>query len=253
MKLRVGKIEELPEELRAKATPIKNGEEIIGYEVDASGLFAKNSELLGEVKKYKDIAKKIEGLDVEAAKKALTDLAGLEQRRSELDGEIQKALQSASTQHQTELKVREEALASVTGQLDSVLINQTLYDPIVKAKGIPEFVLPAAQKHVKVFVEKGQRVAKIVDENGNPRIDAKSGKFYTPEQLVTDLKADKVYGRAFESSAGSGSGATGDGGGGTGAGGGAFRITSAQARDTRFYQETRAAAEKAGQTVEVVD
>jgi hypothetical protein len=253
MKLRVTKLDELPEDLRSKATVLKDGETIIGYEVDAAGLLAKNSELLGEVKQYKEIANKVKGLDVEAARKAITEMATLDQRKAELDGEIQKALLQAKSAHDTEMEKLRGELNTVTSQLDGSLVKETLYGPITAAKGVADFIMPRASQSVKVFVENGKRVAKIVDEKGNPRVDVKTGQPYTADQLIEELKADKVFSRAFESGAGSGSGAAGQSGqGGQGGGSGAFRLTQAQARDTATYQRVRAEAEKAGQSVEII-
>jgi hypothetical protein len=72
MKIKFKTLEEIDEQFRDKA--VKDGEEFV---VDVTGILAKNAELLTENKKYKTTADKIKDLDVEAARKALKEIATL--------------------------------------------------------------------------------------------------------------------------------------------------------------------------------
>ena len=73
---------------------------------------------------------------------------------------------------------------------------------IAAAKGVPELLPPHVQKHVKV--DENYNV-QVVDAKGDPRVNGK-GEPLSISDLIAEMKATEVYGRAFEGSGQSGSG-----------------------------------------------
>lgn len=153
-------------------------------------------------------AKQYEGLGLTAEE--IAELVE-EKKRAEEDkaknaGEWDKLKNQLNDQHQTELKQRDQSVASMKTTLEKYLINAQAVSAIAAEKGIPELLLPHVQRFTRVVEQDGEYAVQIVDAKGDPRINAK-GEPLTISDLIQEMKSDvKVYGRAFEGSGQSGGG-----------------------------------------------
>jgi hypothetical protein len=90
---------------------------------------------------------------------------------------------------------------------------------IADHKGKQKFLLPLIEKHARIEeVEEGDKIkveVRVYDESGQMRVDGKTGKPLTVEQLVAEWAADDEYSDAFQGTGASGSGTPAEGGSGT--------------------------------------
>jgi hypothetical protein len=117
---------------------------------------------------------------------------------------------------QSELKTREDRIATLQGALEKSLIEAHATAAIAAAKGVPELLLPHVMRQVKIVEENGNFVVRVLDAQGQPRIANVKGDPFTITNLVDEMKNNSIYGRAFEASGAGGSGATKTEGGKTG-------------------------------------
>ena len=122
-----------------------------------------------------------------------------------------------------------QELAAVTGKvadkdkaLSKYLVDASATAAIAAAKGVPELLLPHVRASVKVIEENGDYAVRIIDANGNPRVNGK-GEFLSINDLVGEMRGSEIFGRAFE-----GSGATGGGSSSTQSKGSPKSVTRAE-------------------------
>jgi hypothetical protein len=144
-----------------------------------------------------------------------------ETREKQLKEQLAADLSKRETHFQTELKTREDRIGKLQSSLEKSLIEAQATAAIASAKGSPELLLPHVMRSVKVIEENGEFVARVLDAAGQPRIANVKGDPFTIANLVEEMKANAVFGRAFEASGAGGSGA----GQGGGSGGGAKTIS----------------------------
>ncbi len=106
---------------------------------------------------------------------------------------------------QTQLGVKDGELAGMNKTLVKHLITSQAVTAIAANKGAPELLLPIISAQTKVIKDGDEYVVRVVDQAGDPRGNT-SGGFMSVEDLVKELKASAVYGRAFESEGQSGTG-----------------------------------------------
>lgn len=107
--------------------------------------------------------------------------------------------------HNTALQAKDGELSTMHGTLVKYLVESEAVRAIAEHKGVPEFLLPQIKQRTKVVKDGDTFHVRVVDDSGDPRGNA-SGGFMSIGDLVKELKADKTFGRAFESDANSGSG-----------------------------------------------
>jgi hypothetical protein len=168
--------------------------------------------------------KVFEGIDAEEAKrlKAEAEQAAADRlkskgdwdtREQQLKERLQTDLKTRETHFQTELQTREERIGKLQASLEKSLIEAQATAAIAAAKGVPELLMPHVMRLVKVVEENGEFVARVLDAQGQPRIANVKGDPFTVANLVEEMKANAVYGRAFDASTAGGSGAGQSGGG----------------------------------------
>jgi hypothetical protein len=96
-------------------------------------------------------------------------------------------------------------LGTMNKTLQKYLVATAAVTAISTHKGVPELLLPHITAKTKVIKEGEDYVVRVVDDTGDPRGNA-SGGFMSIEDLVKEMKASPVFGRAFESEQKSGSG-----------------------------------------------
>ena len=134
------------------------------------------------------------------------------QTDAERKGEWDKLRAQMNEKHQTELRNKDETIGQMRKRLEAELVDAKATAAIASAKGVPDLLLPIVQRHVKV--DDSFNVV-VVDGKGDPRVNAK-GEPLTISDLVSEMRASDIYGRAFDGSGQSGSGmppSNGNGGG----------------------------------------
>ncbi len=106
---------------------------------------------------------------------------------------------------QTQLASKDGEIAGMSKTLVKHLITSQAVSAIAANKGAPELLLPLISSNTKVIREGDEYVVRVVDAAGDPRGNS-SGGFMTVEDLVKEMKASPVYGRAFESESQQGTG-----------------------------------------------
>lgn len=107
--------------------------------------------------------------------------------------------------HRQALEAKDGELGTMHNTLVKYLVENEAVRAIAEHKGVPEFLLPHIKAKTKVVKDGDQFTVRVVDEAGDPRGNA-AGGFMTVSDLVKEMRADKVFGRAFESTAEPGSG-----------------------------------------------
>lgn len=105
----------------------------------------------------------------------------------------------------SEIASRDTALTQYKEKIASESVNAQLQGEIAKAKGVSELLTPVLKSRVRsslgddgnVKVEVLTKTGEVLYKDGNPA---------TIADLINDVKADAVYGRAFEATGASGSG-----------------------------------------------
>lgn len=116
------------------------------------------------------------------------------------------------------IRASEDALRQ---KYKSRILDAEAVSAIAAAKGVPDLLMPIVQRFTKVDDNDN---AVVVDAKGDPRVNGK-GEPLTISDLVLELRASEIYGRAFDASGHSGSG-TPPSSGKTGGPGG--RVTKAE-------------------------
>jgi hypothetical protein len=171
--------------------------------------------------------KGFEGIDPEEARRLKTEAEKIESeklkqkgdwetREKQLKDQLAAELAKRDQHFQSELKTREDRIATLQGALEKSLIEAHATAAIAAAKGVPELLLPHVMRQVKIVEENGNFAVRVLDAQGQPRIANVKGDPFTITNLVDEMKNNSIYGRAFEASGAGGSGATKTEGGKTG-------------------------------------
>lgn len=184
--------------------------------VDVTGIVKSRDDVL---KEKKALEAKYAGVDIDTYNKLVTDQAAADKAKLEGKGQWEVLQQQLVEKHQKELDAGKARAAHLQSALEARLVDAEATRAIAAAKGVPELLLPHVKAHIKVFEEDGEFVAKVVDAKGSPRIGDTKGTPMTISQLVDEMKATEVFGRAFEASGAGGSGASSNGNSGGGAAG----------------------------------
>ena len=169
------------------------------------------------------------------------------QRKAEEDralkgGEFDKLKAQMNEQHKAELAKKDSAVVAMRAQLERHLVDAQATTAITDLKGVPTLLLPHVKAAVKVVEDGDNFAVRVVDANGNPRVNGK-GDFLSIRDLVDEMRQNEVFGRAFEPTGATGSGAGGSGGAGVGG------KTMTRSHFETLRPQERAATIKAGTKV----
>lgn len=159
---------------------------------------ADTPEALQELLAQKD--KLLEGKDTEKVVQQVRDAAARE-------------LTKAQEQFKTQLAEKDGRITLVSAAMEREMIDSAATAEIVKQKGIPELLLPVVRRQIKVVEEDGRFVRRIVDDEGDTKVNGK-GEPMTIADLVTEMRNNDLYARAFDGEGRGGSGAPASPGGG---------------------------------------
>lgn len=149
-------------------------------------------------------AKQFEGIDAEQAKKLLEDTHKAEEEKAKAAGQWENWKAQMQATHESEKKTLADQIAALERDLNEQMVTATAMQSIAAEKGVPALLLP----HIgaQVVVEHGKREVRILDASGNVRY-GKNGAPLTIAERVMEMKADPVFGRAFDATGAGGSGA----------------------------------------------
>lgn len=144
----------------------------------------------------------------------------------------------------------EQTNQQLTKQLEELMIDGAVRDAAVKA-GIRE-------QHVEDAIMHARQIYRVINGKVTPikpgtKDEILYGKNANEPKPIIEWLGDKIVEKPGWVKQSSGGGAGNGKGSGGGEGANQFQLTKEQARDTGLYRRTKAAAEKAGQTVTVVE
>jgi len=243
--------------LQTLYTQREDGKYVLGVddaeEAFASGLAANRDQILKEKKELETKLASLKDVDHEEYMRLKQESLDAQRKRDEEAGNWASLKQQLIDGHSAEVTKKEQRISHLQNALHRELVESKAAQAISKAKGVQELLLPHVVRSIKVVEgEDGSFTTQVIDpRSGAPRIgDHRQGTPMTIEQLVEEMRANEIFGRAFDAVGAGGGGATGSQ---PGAGGGGFRLTAEQAKDPNVYRQMRDRAEKAGQTVTIVD
>jgi len=163
-----------------------------------AGLKTKNKDLLNETKAAKALAKKFEGIDVDALPKAAKDLELLQQNKSKEEGDYKKLYEDQQTQHKTDSTASATALSEANATLSKERRSNALTQALVENHVKPELVSSAAQLLDSNIAITDEGVAMAGDK--------------TVSEFVKEWTTNNDVGKNFTTPHNSGGGANGGGG-----------------------------------------
>ena len=220
---------------------------------DIGGLKKVLQEVKAERKDLREKLKGFDGIDVEAARDALSKMDEVANwtPADKLAEVVERETKKLVDKHTGEMKSKDEREASLVRELDKLLIESQAVSALAKFKGNQDLLLPIILANSMREEVEGKHFARVRDEQGNILISQKTGS-HGPmeiEEYVEAMTKDPRYQVAFEGSEATGSGFKKSAG--TGSAGG-YTISEADARDHKKYTAAREAATKAGQSVQIV-
>jgi hypothetical protein len=200
------------------------------------------------------------GVEPKAAREALDKLKAMANWTP--DDKVREQMEAVKAALSKEYNEREATLKgqldSVTGQLESVLVDSALATAI-GARGNHKMLVPAMKPHMKVMLDEASKrfVARVLGEKGTPRISIKDPSGYMgPEELVEEFARDKDWAPAFNGSGAAGAGSPASGGPGGRPGGMNLTLKRSEMHDQGRLNAVLAEAQKAGvkpSDIQVVD
>jgi Skp family chaperone for outer membrane proteins len=155
------------------------------------------------------IAKKFDGLDADKARDALARMEKLAsgepdeqtaQRLKAFEDKLKAKYEAESKSVHEPLEKTKQELQSVKAQLSEVLIDRAALEALSKAGGEAELLMPHVRSRLSLQEHDGKLVTVVLDKDGQTaRISPAQGStaLMTVDELVAELKANPVYGRAF--------------------------------------------------------
>lgn len=221
LQLTVDSIDTLPEPVRALYKPEgdKFRLDLDGYE-DPSGL---KSALDKERRAARDSSREVAawkalGKTPEDIQALLAAQAEAERDKLTKAGDFDKLKAQMNEQHQTELAKREEGAKKLREQLETHLVDAQAATALAAAgaEGGPELLMPHVKARVRVIEDNGKFVVRVVDAEGNPRVDSK-GNFLGISDLVSEMRQLPAFAPCFPRAQGSNAPGSTPGGSRTGA------------------------------------
>lgn len=189
--------------------------------------------------------------ELDAAKKADPD-----EKRAKQWADKERAL---TEKHTGDLKAATDKASLIERRWVGSSLRAAIKASLAKyrAKGGGDALVPFLERQVRgKIVGEGDTAdvtPYVVDANGQERISRQAGNTgaMSLDELVETMSTSKEHGWAFDPEGTSGSGA-GGGNGNPRGGASQYRLTTEEAKDPAKYRAVRAAAEKAGASVEIV-
>lgn len=173
LKTRISKadFDALADILKTEYIPEGDGYKLDADYEDVTGLKAKRDELLAETKRLKDLAKGFEGLDPEAARKAIAAAQAAEDERLKANGEFETLTKQLKDRHEKELEAANSRASAIISNLRREKIATLAISKGVKpervrsaiAEGDLDSVLDLNETDFSIRTKEGIGDAKDVD------------------------------------------------------------------------------------------
>jgi hypothetical protein len=175
---------------------------------DISALNNALDRLKKEAKDARDQAAKFKDVDPERYKTLIAEAEQRDKEIKEKKGEYDSIVKQMQDNHKKELEAKDTELKGMRSSLDEHLIGEQANAAIAAAKGEPKLLSPHIKGHTRVVQDDSTKkfIVQVIDDSGNPRVNSKNQPM-TITDLVAEMKADKVFGRAFDAKDGNGGGA----------------------------------------------
>lgn len=218
--------------------------------VFAAGLKAKNSELLGQIKKGRPVLDLIGARTIEEIQADLDLAAQTRTDKAKAAGDYESLKTQLVTAHTKEKEALQTKLTAAEAFTHKLLVQDTARQAIVDAGGEPDVLMPHITAEMRVIADDGKEpVARVVKPDGTVRIADTSGTPMTAAQLVELYKANPKFSGAFAASGATGGGARNTT---TVTQGGAIVVIPKNA-DVPTYRRMKADAEKRGVPYQVAN
>lgn len=197
------------------------------YKPDGDGflLDAENPNVKSTLSTYNNLLHTLKRsrADTDAARKAKVDLTPLseygqtpeeiansfkakaEELTQQIKGvNVEKIREGVTKEWQPKYETEQRKVKSLAEQLHTVMVTNEAISAIAKEKGDARLLLPFIKEQVKVTEVDGKFIVNVIDATGETRYTGAQPTSIA--ELVKEMKADKQYGKLFESEAPSGAG-----------------------------------------------
>lgn len=229
----VEKLDGVPEALREEYEPHGEGKFILkavkaaGFESpdQVKGLKSALQKERENVGAAKSEAQKIREMLGDMTPEQIAELRQKQAEAAEAEarkaGEWDKLKGQMVTQHEKALADKDARITALQAALNAQLVDAEALRVLADEKGNSTLLMPHIQRFTRVVEVNGKHTVQVIDEQGNPRVDAK-GEPLTITALVKEMRTKEVFAGAFAGSGASGGGANpnNNGSGGSGSGGG---------------------------------
>ena len=175
-----------------------------------------NKGLNSQLRQLKD---QVDGVDVEEYNRLKELEQKAEEEKAKKAGEWDKLRGQMTEKHNEELAKRTTREKALLAALEKKTIDAEAIAALNELKGNVTLLLPHVKNHVQMVEEDGAFVARVVDDAGNPRVNGE-GKFLTVKELVSEMRDQETYAKAFDNTMKGGAGTPPSGSGQDGQGGG---------------------------------
>ena len=199
------------------------------YTEDADGTYKLADFAVGAVEAIQGLNKALDASRTEAKelKSSRVDLSALAEygetpeeiaesvqaRMQEAAGkkvDIDKIKSALQESHEKALTKEQARAAAYKSQLETVMVRDAAMQAITAEKGDPQLLMPHVRDRVRMVETQApdgtpQFQVQVLGDDGEPAY-GNTGEPQTIKELVGGMKADKTYGRLFESEAPSGGG-----------------------------------------------
>jgi hypothetical protein len=143
---------------------------------------------------------------VTALKSHLDELQSNVKNGKEHQINIENVKKALKTAHEDAMRAKDAEVSKLTKAISNHMIRQAATQAIAQEKGSVELLLPHIERHAKVVVDGENFAARVVDDNGEIRVNG-AAQPLSIEEFVKEMKTKQQFARAFDSEAANGNGA----------------------------------------------
>lgn len=119
-------------------------------------------------------------------------------RSNDVNKAVESAKAAMTAAHQKDVERHSARATGLQNQLYTMLVDNAATTAILEMKGAPVLLLPAVRSQVKIVETNGELMAIAVDAQGEVRYGA-TGSPMSVKELVSELRSNEQFARAFDS------------------------------------------------------